>query len=73
MDNTQEFERLKAEFRTKRLGMYPQEKDTFLSNEEMISAAKKVKEFCLASGHDLRELNAFFQGVETEYYLQVAK
>jgi hypothetical protein len=73
MDSKEELERLKAEFRKKRLAMCaPVQREAFASDSAMFTAARQLREFCVAGGHDLAALDAFVKEVEEELQSHLA-
>jgi hypothetical protein len=73
MNSQEELERLKTEFRNSRLGMYEQAPGMFESEEQMLASATQLRDFCIAGGHDLEELNSFFKEVETDFQSIIPK
>ena len=68
-----ELERLKTEFRNRRLAMYGREPGTYESADEMLTSAKHLRDFCIASGHDLEDLDAFLHEVEDDFQSSLPK
>jgi hypothetical protein len=53
--------------------MYGREPGTYESADEMLTSAKHLRDFCIASGHDLEDLDAFLREVEDDFQSSLPK